>query len=461
MTLFAAEIPTNPFIAVVVAAVLFGLGRLIIKRVAFAENNPWLVRIMTIGLVLHLIAAPTQIFVVEHVYNGIADWTRYTHQGAILAPNFHKFNFTLAGANLREIVNDGSVSIATGIVMAIVGVNLTATFLVFSWVSWVGCIFFYRAFSLTFKGANDRRYALMLFLLPSLIFWTADVSKESIMMLSLGLVAYGGAKIFARQRGGFILLIPGVTLGYYIRPNELLLVLSGFAVAMMLPTAAARQNLGGLRRFFSLVILVGLLFISVYVTLHYLKGGGGTLSLQQTHQNNQGVGTGFGSSGIPYSTDPVTWPRDAYEVLFNPLIVKAHGNAQRVAGLENTILIILILKSLRNLRILPRAAFARPYLMLCFVYSIIFIYTFAALGNLGLIERERVMLLPFLLVLLCVPRAPKGSPPRYLWELRRRARLRVRRANEEAARRAQRKGPPTLGVPPPARAAGTGQSSKV
>ena len=102
---------------------------------------------------------------------------------------------------------------------------------------------------------------------------------------------------------------------------------------------------------------------------------------------------------------------------------------------------MLILKSLRNLRILPRAAFARPYLMLCTVYSVAFIYTFAALGNLGLIERERVMLLPFLLVLLCVPRAPKGSPPRYLWELRRRARLQVRRANELAAERARRRGP--------------------
>ncbi|MGA3148532.1 MAG: hypothetical protein ABSF33_13815 [Acidimicrobiales bacterium] len=438
---FATEIPTNPFIAVLVAGVLFGLGRLIIKRVAFAENNQWLVRIMTIGLVLHLIAAPTQIFVVEHVYGGIADWTRYTHQGAILAPNFHRFDFTLAGANLRQIVNDGSVSIATGIVMAIVGVNLTATFLVFSWLSWVGCVLFYRAFTLTFAGADHRRYALMLFFLPSLIFWTADVSKESIMMLSLGLVAYGGAKIFARQRGGFILLVPGVTLGYYVRHNELLLVLSGFAVAMMLPTAGARQNLGGLRRFFSLVVLSGLLFISVYVTLHYLRGGGGTLSLNQTHQNNQGVGTGFGSSGIPYSTDPITWPRDAYEVLFNPLIFKAHGNAQRVAGIENTIIIVLILRSLRNLRILPRAAFARPYLMLCAVYSVIFIYTFAALGNLGLIERERVMLLPFLLVLLCTPRAPKGSPPRYLWELRRKARLQIRRANEEARRR-QRPGAP-------------------
>ncbi len=70
--------------------------------------------------------------------------------------------------------------------------------------------------------------------------------------------------------------------------------------------------------------------------------------------------------------------------------------------------------------------------MLCARLQLTFIYTFAALGNLGLIERERVMMFPFLLVLLCIPRAPKGSPPRYLWELRRRARLQLRRANEEA-----------------------------
>ena len=186
------------------AVVLFGLGRLIIKRVAYAEGSEWLVRIMTIGLILHLLAAPAQIFVVQHVYHGIADWTRYTHQGAILAPNFHHFDFTLAGANLRQIVNDGSVSIATGIVMAIVGVNL-AGHLPGLQLALVGrAVFFYRAFTLTFEGAEHRRYALMLFFLPSLIFWTADVSKESIMMLSLGLVAYGGAKIFARRRGGFI-----------------------------------------------------------------------------------------------------------------------------------------------------------------------------------------------------------------------------------------------------------------
>ena len=138
---------------------------------------------------------------------------------------------------------------------------------------------------------------------------------------------------------------------------------------------------------------------------------------------------------MPYSTNVATFPRDVYEVLFNPLPIHAHGSGQRVAALENLTIIILILASLRQLRILPRVAFARPYVMLCLVYSAAFMYVFAALGNLGLIERERVMLLPFFLVLLAIPRAPRGSPPRYPWELRRKTRLQLRAAYERAAAR--------------------------
>ena len=429
--LVAAVIPSNPFTAAVVAVVLYLLGRIIITRVAAAEGQPWLVRILTAGLLLHLVAAPTQIFVVDHFYGGIADWIRYIHQGAILAPNYRHLNFTTAGADVRQIVNDGSVSISTGIVMAIVGINQVATFLVFSWFSFIGSIFFYRAFTLTFPRADHRRYAYMLFFLPSLIFWTADVSKESLMMLALGLISYGAAKFLARRPGGFVLVIPGVFIGAYVRPNELMLMMGAFVIAMMVPTAAQRKSLGGFRRLVSLLFLGGLLAVAVAVTLHYIHAGpGGSLSLSQTNANNQGQGLGFGSSGVPYSTNPATYPRDVYEVLFNPLPINAHGFGEEFAALENSIILVLILISLRNIRMVLRASFARPYVLLCLAYSAAFMYTFAALGNLGLIERERTMVLPFLLVLLCIPRTPRGEPPRYEWELRRRERVRRRAAAE-------------------------------
>jgi len=131
----------------------------------------------------------------------------------------------------------------------------------------------------------------------------------------------------------------------------------------------------------------------------------------------------------------------------------AHGSGEYAAALENMVIVGVIVASYRQLRILPRAAFARPYVMMCLVYSIIFLYAFAALGNLGLIYRERVMLLPFLMVLLAIPRTPKGRPPMYEWEYKRKDRKRFRAAMIQrermlaSVRRAYASGQLTPGAP--------------
>jgi hypothetical protein len=422
----AAQIPSNPFVGSLVAIVLFVLGRLVIRSVAKAEQNPWLVKILTWSLILHLLAAPGQILVVEHVYHGIADWTRYTHQGALVAGNFRHFNFSTAGTGVGKIVNDGSVSIATGIVMAIVGSNDVAAFLVFGWLAFVGGIFYYRAFTLTFAGAGFRRYGLVIFLLPSIIFWTGDASKEAIMFFALSLVAYGAARVLRSRTGGFMLMIPGVLIGVLIRPNELVLLLGGFAVAMTVRVVSAGES-GPLRRILGFGFGAVMLVFSFFLTQHYLVHGGGSITgqLQATNASNSLNIGGVSSGGIPYSSSPATFPRDFYEVLFNPLPINAHGSSQLIAAAENSVLLVLILTSMRQLRMAVRASLARPYVLLCVVYSIGFIYAFAALGNLGLIERERTILLPFFLVPLCIPRGPKKAPPFYEWELRRKDRRRL------------------------------------
>jgi len=53
---------------------------------------------------------------------------------------------------------------------------------------------------------------------------------------------------------------------------------------------------------------------------------------------------------------------------------------------------------------------------MCGLYTVAFPYAFAALNNLGLIDRERVLLLPFLVVLLAIPVSPRGQPRMYPWE---------------------------------------------
>ena len=422
-------IGSNPIVALAIAGILFAVSRPIIRRISNAERNPWLAKVLTFSLVLHLLAAPLQIWVVDHLYGGIADWTQYLNKGAALA----RSGFNLNYAHVTGIVGDGMVSIITGVVFRIIGVNQLATFVVFSWFSFLGLIFFYRAFSLTFTGANTRRYAILLFFLPSLIFWTADVSKEAIMTFSLGLCAYGAAKILARRRGGFALVILGGAIGAPVRANELLLLLAGFAVAMIILPAGPRRNLGGLRRLGSILVLGALLAGSVFITLHYLLHQGGSFSLNSIAKGNQGASRpGAVSSAVTYSSNPARYPKDVYTVLFDPELFNAHGNGERLAAVENLIIIGVILSSMRQLRIVIRAAFARPYVMLCGIFSVAFCYTFAALGNLGLITRERTLLFPFLLVILCIPRSPKGEPPEFEWELRRKARLERRRKGEQS-----------------------------
>jgi len=433
----AVVMVSSPIAVVVVAVVLFVVSRPIIHRVAIAEGKPWLIRIMMVSLVLHLLAAPAQVYVVDHFYNGVADFIRYDTKGAILAPGFRHLDFSIASAHVGGIVNNGSVSIAAGVVFALVGANKIAGFLVFSWLAFLGTILFFRAFSLTFAGANLKRYAYLLFFFPSLIFWTADISKEAIMMLSLGVTSYGAAKVLAGKRGGFLLVLLGVALGILIRPNELLVAMGGFTAAMLVGQSGVQRTAGGSgRRVLRIAFFGSLLGLSVYLTLHYLHGSTGSFSLQQTAHDNNGPGAGFGSSGVPYSTSLVTYPRDVYYVLFDPLPITAHSTSQLIAALENSIIVGVILLSFRQIKMVPRAALARGYVMMCVVYSLGFMYAIAALGNLGLIERERTMVFPFLLVPLCIPLSPRGQRPRYEWEVRRRDRLRLRRAAEVRRRAA-------------------------
>src|ERR1700694_3126532 len=213
-------------------------------------------------------------------------------------------------------------------------------------------------------------------------------------------------------------------------PNELILLFVGFVVGMLVRPKDPRQLLRGSRRVIGIAALVGLLVLSISLTFKYLHGAGGTFSLQQISQNNAGSGAGHGSSNLTYSGSFAAYPRDVYYVLFDPLPVTAHGTSQRIQSVENLIIIILIIKYRRSLRSSVRVALQRPYVMIAGVFSVAFCYTFAALGNLGLIPRERTLLFPLFLVLLSIPLSPKGAPPAFPWEqkrLKRRGRGRHKR----------------------------------
>jgi hypothetical protein len=414
------SVGSNPIAVVFVVIATLFVGRRVARHVARIESDPKLANLLTFSLVLHLLCAPAQIFIVDHVYKGVADFNRYVFEGTRLADNLRSGTFSLVGTGIasKHLDGDGFTSIISGSVLTVLGPNKLAEFLFFAFTSFLGAVFFYRAFSITFPNSNRRRYAYLIFFLPSLLFWTADASKEAMMTFSLGLAALGVARVLARAKRGYILILIGGAIGSAVRPHEVALLVVSFAIAMLFRGRDINKAYRGIRKVVTFVFVVAIVGLSAYITQKFL-GHTNSLSslLNNIHQNNNsGTGAGFGSSNFNYSSSPLDYPKDVYAVLFDPLPISAHGLSQYLAAGENGLLILVILFSLRQIRSIPRAAIRRPYVLACSVYSLAFLYVFAALGNLGLIERERTLLLPFLLVPLCIPVTPVGEPPRYLWE---------------------------------------------
>ena len=244
-----------------------------------------------------MLCAPLQIIVVEHVYRGVADWTRYTNQGALLSDNLRGGQFTLEGTGINHIVGDGGASIYGGIIMTIVGPNKLAAFLVAAFLSFVGSVLFYLAFKAVFPEANRGRYALLVFLFPSVLFWTADVSKESAMFFGLGLVAYGMALILTGRLMGYVYGVVGGVIALVIRPDELVILVVAFAVAMVVRGIFRQgRSFGSPFRVVGAIVVIGAFVVLVGIAAgHFVakaggNGLGGTLSKVASQQPGGGRG---------------------------------------------------------------------------------------------------------------------------------------------------------------------------
>ncbi len=405
--------PSSPLRAVLVGGVLLALTVPIAGRIARRYADPALSGILVLAFLGRCVCSALQIYVVDHIYGGVADFNRYDGQGVMLASHFRAGHFGLFGISPS---GNGFVSLVTGVVYTIIGSDQMAGFLVFTWLAFLGLLAFYSAFRIAVPGGDHRRYVWLILFFPSLMFWTSAVGKEALVLIGLGLAANGAARLLARRPGGWPRVVFGMAWVAMVRPHEALLLFGGIAVAMLLRRDTARSGLGPLRKMATGVAVVAGGVALFFVTAKFLKSGLGTSSisqvLNQTHTNTQGSGAGFGSSSYgSWSSNPVLFPKDVFLVLFDPLPIQVHNTTQLLASAENSMLIVLFMVSLRRMWAFVRSVLARPYFAMCAVYSLGFLYVFAALGNLGLLDRERTLLFPFLFVAVAVPAGLRSRSP--------------------------------------------------
>jgi hypothetical protein len=404
-------IGTVPLHAAPVAIVLFALTVPIALRLANREGRPWLVPLVLGSLALHLLGAVLQVLVVRAFYGNVADFQGYDGQGALLAKAWHAGVWTLP----PHVPGNGTVSVIVGAVYGIIGVDQLSGFFVFSWFSLMGLVAFYRAFRIALPDARCGRYAALIFLLPSLWYWPTAVGKESVMLVALGLMALGAAYLLRSRWWGLVPFAAGSFLGAVVRPHEVALVFGAFGVAVVTRRLKTRSLLTPLRIGVTLLIVVGVGALLAVVTARSL----GITSLTPTavvravngaNDNLQGNGgNGTGSSHDTWNASPLYYPVDVYTVLFMPLPFQVGSATQAIAALENLSIIALIVSCRRSLTNVGTYLRQSPFVVMCLIYSLGFLYLFAALGNVGLLARERTLLFPFLFVLFALPdrRSPR------------------------------------------------------
>lgn len=380
--------------------VLAALTMPLIRRLA--RDDVRLRRLLIGAFVVKLAGSVVRYYLAFDVYGGVADAATYHEAGVALAPHYRVLDFTPDLA--RELPGTGFVDAVTGVVYGLIGPSKLGGFFVFSWLGFLGLLLLYRAFVIGFPTGDRRRYARLLFFLPSIAFWPSSIGKEAWMTLGLGLVAYGAATLLA-GRPSRAALAAGLAATGFVRPHVTLLAFAALAVAYLLRRSRRLPLLGPVGKLVGVLALAG---IGVFI-VGQVEGFLGVERLDEQSvdavldETNERSAQGSSEFTAPDARDVVNLPWATVTVLFRPFPNEAHNGQALATALEGSFLLVLTALSFRRLPALPRDAWRNPYLIFAIAFALLFVIAFSNVANFGIIARQRVQILPFVVALLSVP----------------------------------------------------------
>jgi hypothetical protein len=386
--------------------ILVAVSAPIFMRAARTERSFDLAGLLALALLLRFMAA-------YYRFDNAVDARTYNLWGTRLADSFRDLNF--APDTGGDVPGTGSMRYISGFVHAISGSDEMGAFLIFTWLSFLGCYFLYRAFVTAVPDGNRYRYACLLFLWPSVVLWPSSIGKESVIIFAVGLAALGAARLLTRQPGGYTLAFVGVLITYLVRPHVAMITLVGLGFALVIGRGHSRPTRsltpGSIAKALAIVLLVLGASVIATRTARFL----GIESLQPSsteeafEETQQRTGRGGSEFSPANAASPIGYPQAAVTILFRPFLFEANTSEQLATALEAIALAVLVIASWRRLLSVPSRLRAQPYIALSLAFVLVFFFVFAVISNFGILARERTMVLPFVFVLLSVPALAQNS----------------------------------------------------
>jgi hypothetical protein len=355
--------------------------------------------LVAVGLMLRVLAT-------FYRFTHASDGGVYTIKGAELAQSFRHLNFDVdTGATFP---GTGGMRWIAGVVATLTNTSAFAEFLVFTWLGFIGCYLLYRAFVTAMPNGDHRRYALLIFLWPTMVFWPSSLGKDTWMLLTLGIGAVGAARVLVRKPGGYTLLTVGMLLGSIVRPHIVLMELLAFGFALLVgrraEARAGTMTPGSVAKVAGMVVLVVVGAVLVNRTGDLLKSNDISANVDSALSTNVDRTQQGGSAFTPSNPkQPVGYAIAAVTILVRPFPFEAHAIDQLGVSIEGLFLVVLACCSWRRLVTIPRRLRSDPYVTMAIVYILMFIFALGTVANFGILSRQRCQVMPFVFVLLCVP----------------------------------------------------------
>jgi len=387
------------FPAVIIASAL------VTSRVA--KGNQFLREVMLVGMAIRFVSTAVFLQVYFRVWDGGDLLGYYEHTGDI----FHEFYRTGIFTPQLPFARQSLVVDVAGVISIFTGWSLPGLCIIFSFFAFLGEILFFKAFCLSFPKINTRLPAMFFFMLPSLLFWTSFLSKDSIIFLFIGLSFYAFVQMQVtgvRWAPLCVLSLVPITL---IRPHIGGMIAIAYMAAFLFTTRKKGYVVLAAKLVLAPLLLAGAVYL-VHNAAQFVQADSideGVTRLQTLHKGLQTGGSATGSASMSkgLALIPV--------MAFRPLFWEVHNPQMAVSCIEGCFLFYGFWMRKKGIFLAFRNARNSPALIAATVFCLEFSIIFSiGMGNVGTLVRERAMMLPFWFFIVYSVERAKRQPQSYV-----------------------------------------------
>ena len=279
-----------------------------------------------------------------------------------------------------------------------VGVDKLTAYVAWAFLGFLGLLLIFRAASAAVPQLDRRRYALLLFFLPSLLFWPASLGKDAWMLCALGFATTGVAAVTSHRYSlvGMTSLAFGLLMAGWIRPHVAALATVALLSALIWP---GRVGKNVLQQVIGLIIAVAILLVAIDQVAEFF--GSERFEVTAVLDKAESVSAEGGSEFDPTPiTSPANFAPGLFTVIFRPFPFEASSIVQLMTGFESLAILGLALIGLGRLRTVPRAFTNNGMIRFAVIYLLGFVVAFSVISNFGILARQRAQMWPYLLMLI-------------------------------------------------------------